>query len=193
MQKLRPIFMDATNKVHHQERLSNELKRRNRWKFNVILLCDNRDEFIQSFGLAKLKHVIFPSRRRLSKDITIRSYPDCSRPCFHIIRHGKCQYRIVKLKKKPQKSWWLRSIEFDTAKGYFRALGGKWYCMDMSDFGCDACDEQGFCRCGHHEQSFCGVARSVGFVLYGNCWYEAEDNDKSAVEYINPTKHIPHP
>lgn len=29
MQKLRPIFMDATNKVHHQERLSNELKRRN--------------------------------------------------------------------------------------------------------------------------------------------------------------------
>lgn len=184
--KLRPIFRDATNKVHHQERLSNELMRRLRWQDNVIRLCDNRDEFIKAFGLAKLKYVIFPSRRRLPKDITIRYYPEYSRPRFHIICHGKCKYRIVKLKKKKQR-WWLRSIEFDTTKGYFRALGGKWYCMGSCDFGCDACDEQGYCRCGHYEQSFCGVARSVGFTLHGNCWYEAEDNDKSAVEYIKPT------
>lgn len=101
MQKLRPIFRDATNKVHHQERLSNELKRRNRWQFNVILLCDNRDEFIKALGLVKLKHVIFPSRRRLPKDITTRSYPDCSRPCFHIIRHGKIRRIIHKRAQMP--------------------------------------------------------------------------------------------
>lgn len=102
--KLRPIFRDATNKVHHQERLSNELMCRLRWQNNVILLCDNRDEFIKAFGLAKLKYVIFPSRRRLPKDIIIRYYPEYSRPRFHIIRQGKHKLRVVKYKLKEEKA-----------------------------------------------------------------------------------------
>ena len=189
--KCQPCLENMQHRIHNQEMLLEERDRRRYWRIEVLYACDNFRETFKGIGF-DLDRIIFPSHRRVNKRIGTQAYvkkPDRNK--YHIIRHGKDKWRIVKAKKKKPQKYWLRSVEFDTSNGYFRELGGKWYRMACYDFGCDACDFQGFCRMGHHEQSFCGIARSVGFTLHGNCWKEVVDDKKSAVEYTPTTNNTP--
>lgn len=185
--KCQPWVDDCRHRLHNQSMLLTELYRRNNWRLRVIEACDNFKEIFKPGVPVDLDRIIFPSHRRINPRIGTWGYLfNPNRNKYHIIRQGKHKLRIVKAKKKPQK-YWLRSVEFDISNGYFRELGGKWYRMTCYDFGCDACDVQSFCRMGHHEQSFCGIARFVGFTLHGNCWKEVVDDEKSAVEYTPTT------
>lgn len=188
--KCKPFLENKRHRIHNKRMLIKELWSRMYWREAVLYACDNFEEtFKDGFDLGR---IIFPSHRRVNKRIGTQAYvknPDRNK--YHIIRHGKDKWRIVKAKKKKPQKYWLRSVEFDTSNGYFRELGGKWYRMACYDFGCDACDFQSFCRMGHHEQSFCGIARSVGFTLHGNCWKEVVDDKKSAVEYTPTTNNTP--
>lgn len=176
---LLPIAKDAFKRVHHQKMLTQEFLRRMNWREDVLMACDNYKEMFPTGCKLDYDLIIFPSPRCLTKNLgTLGFYSRKGFHCFHIIRQGKRKWRIVKAKKNKRKSF-MRTVEYIPDKGYFCELGGEWHYMDCRDFGCDTCDEFGLCRTGHHDKSFCGIARSLGFTLRGNTWFEVTDDEKS--------------
>lgn len=104
-QKLRPIFDDPSKEFFQQHILHSEYSRRCVWRYNVILLCDNRAEFFPDYKVQDFPHVIFPSRRLFPKTVARWYFSfQYNRPHFHLIRQGKHKLRVVKYKPKKEKA-----------------------------------------------------------------------------------------
>lgn len=74
-----------------------------------------------------------------------------------------------------RRSVWDRHLRIDTQKRcIYDEDEKKMYFLYSTDFGCDACTEQGLCRTGHHGVSFCGVFKALGIEIIGNCWDYAD-------------------
>lgn len=100
-QKLRPILDDPSKELLQQRTLYSEYARRCVWRYNVIMLCDNRAEFFHDFKMRDFSNVIFPSRRLFPKTVARWYFSfQYDRPLFHLIRQGKHKLRVVKYKPK---------------------------------------------------------------------------------------------
>lgn len=105
MQKLRPILDDPSKELLQQRTLYSEYARRCVWRYNVIMLCDNRAEFFHDFKMRDFSNVIFPSRRLFPKTVARWYFSfQYDRPLFHLIRQGKHKLRVVKYKPKKEKA-----------------------------------------------------------------------------------------
>lgn len=104
-QKLRPILDDPSKELLQQRTLYSEYARRCVWRYNVIMLCDNRAEFFHDFKMRDFSNVIFPSRRLFPKTVARWYFSfQYDRPLFHLIRKGKHKLRVVKYKPKKEKA-----------------------------------------------------------------------------------------
>lgn len=104
-QKLRPILDDPSKELLQQRTLYSEYARRCVWRYNVIMLCDNRAEFFHDFKMRDFSNVIFPSRRLFPKTVARWYFSfQYDRPLFHLIRQGKHKLRVVKYKPKKEKA-----------------------------------------------------------------------------------------
>lgn len=89
---------------HNQELLFDELEKRSSWRMKVLYACDNFKETFNGIGI-DLARIIFPSHRIVNKRIGTHGYlinPD--RNQYHIIRHSKHKWRVVKYKPKKEKA-----------------------------------------------------------------------------------------
>ena len=99
--KCQPWVDNMYHRLHHQEMLLTEFARRNNWRLQVIEACDNFKEIFREGAPLDLDSIIFPSHRRINPRIGTYGYlinPDRNK--YHIIRHGKDKWRIVKAKTK---------------------------------------------------------------------------------------------
>lgn len=113
-QKLRPIFDDPSKELLQQRTLYSEYARRCVWRYNVIMLCDNRAEFFHDYKMQEFSNVIFPSRRLFPQMVSRWYYMfQNTKPLFHLIRHGKHKLRVVKYKHKKEKA---ADISVDVSK-----------------------------------------------------------------------------
>lgn len=104
-QKLRPIFDDSSKELLQLRTLHSEYCRRCVWRYNVIMLCDNRAEFFHDWKMQDFPNVIFPSRRLFPKTVARWHFSfQYDRPLFHLIRQGKHNLRVVKYKLKKEKA-----------------------------------------------------------------------------------------
>lgn len=104
-QKLRPILDDPSKELLQQRTLYSEYARRCVWRYNVIMLCDNRAEFFHDFKMRDFSNVIFPSRRLFPKTVARWYFSfQYDRPLFHLIRQGKHKLCVVKYKPKKEKA-----------------------------------------------------------------------------------------
>lgn len=104
-QKLRPILDDPSKELLQQRTLYSEYARRCVWRYNVIMLCDNRAEFFHDYKMQDFSNVIFPSRRLFPKTVARWYFSfQYDRPLFHLIRQGKHKLRVVKYKPKKEKA-----------------------------------------------------------------------------------------
>lgn len=98
--KCQPCLENMQHRIHNQEMLLEERDRRRYWRIEVLYACDNFRETFKGIGF-DLDRIIFPSHRRVNKRIGTWGYmvtPDRNK--YHIIRHGKDKWRIVKAKLK---------------------------------------------------------------------------------------------
>lgn len=115
-QKLRPIFDDPSKELLQQRILKREYNRRCVWRYNVIMLCDNRAEFFHDYKMQEFSNVIFPSRRLFPQMVSRWFYMfQNTEPLFHLIRHGKHKLRVVKYKPKKEKAADI-SVDADNVK-----------------------------------------------------------------------------
>lgn len=99
--KCQPWVDNMYHRLHHQEMLLTEFARRNNWRLQVIEACDNFKEIFREGAPLDLDSIIFPSHRRINPRIGTYGYlinPDRNK--YHIFRHGKDKWRIVKAKTK---------------------------------------------------------------------------------------------
>lgn len=98
--KCQPCLENMQHRIHNQEMLLEERGRRRYWRIEVLYACDNFYETFKGIDF-DLDRIIFPSHRRVNKRIGTWGYevnPDRNK--YHIIRHGKDKWRIVKAKTK---------------------------------------------------------------------------------------------
>lgn len=103
--KCQPWVENCCHRLHNQNLLLNELARRRYWRFLVLEACDNFKEIFRRGEPYDLDSIIFPSHRRINPRIGTRGYlihPDRNK--YHIIRHGKHEWRVVKYKPKKEKT-----------------------------------------------------------------------------------------
>lgn len=103
--KCQPWLEDCRHRLHNQNLLLNELARRRYWRFLVLEACDNFKEIFRRGEPCDLDRIILPSHRRINPRIGTRGYlmhPDLNK--YHIIRHGKRKWRVVKYKPKKEKT-----------------------------------------------------------------------------------------
>ena len=103
--KCQPWLEDCRHRLHNQNLLLNELARRRYWRFLVLEACDNFKEIFRRGEPCDLDRIILPSHRRINPRFGTRGYlmhPDLNK--YHIIRHGKRKWRVVKYKPKKEKT-----------------------------------------------------------------------------------------